>query len=87
MVAHNPLHGSGRAGLPHPALALGDDAQAAQWIVMVDANRREPAVNQPPHPVPGNTAVLTPPRQRVMPKPADLKNRKSCSAGVFIGTP
>ncbi len=24
-----PLHGSGRAGFPHPALALGDDAHAA----------------------------------------------------------
>ena len=26
MVAHNPLHRSGRAGLPHPAPVLGDDA-------------------------------------------------------------
>ena len=30
MVAHNPFHGSGRAGLPHPALASGDNAEAAQ---------------------------------------------------------
>jgi len=29
VIPHNPLHGSGRAGLPHPALALGDDAHAA----------------------------------------------------------
>jgi hypothetical protein len=29
MIAHNPLHGSGQAALPHPALALGDDAHAA----------------------------------------------------------
>ena len=29
MVAHDPLHGSGRAELPHPALALGDNARAA----------------------------------------------------------
>jgi hypothetical protein len=27
-VTRGPLHGSGRAGLPHPALALGDDAEA-----------------------------------------------------------
>ena len=27
MVAHDPLHGSGRAGFPHPALASGDDAE------------------------------------------------------------
>jgi len=34
MIAHNPLHGSGRAELPHPALALGNDAHAAQGIGM-----------------------------------------------------
>ena len=28
-ITHDPLHGSGRAELPHPALALGDDAHAA----------------------------------------------------------
>jgi hypothetical protein len=26
MFEHNPLHGSGQAGFPHPALALGEDA-------------------------------------------------------------
>jgi len=25
MFAHNPLHGSGQAGFPHPALALAPD--------------------------------------------------------------
>jgi hypothetical protein len=34
MISHNPLHGSGRAGFPHPALALGDDAHATQRIGM-----------------------------------------------------
>ena len=38
MIAHNPLHGSGRAVFPHPALALGDDAHASQGI----ARRRAP---------------------------------------------
>ena len=47
MVAHDPLLRFGRAGIPHPALALGDDAHAAQGIVMIDANRREPAIDQP----------------------------------------
>jgi hypothetical protein len=37
MVAHNPLNGSGRAGLPHPALASGDNAEAAQWIGVMRA--------------------------------------------------
>ena len=35
MIAHNPLHGSGRAALP--ALALGDDAHAAQGIGMTSS--------------------------------------------------
>ena len=70
MVAHNPLHRSGRADFPHPAPALGEDAHAAQRIVMVDANGREPAIDQPPHPVPSNSAVLTSPRQRALPEPA-----------------
>src|ERR1035441_7540502 len=73
MVAHNPLHGSGRAAFPHPALALGDDAHAAQGIVVEDTNRREPALDQPPHSVPEDAAVLTTPRKRAMPEPADLK--------------
>ena len=37
MVAHNPLHGSGLAELPHPALASGDDAKAPEGIGMTDA--------------------------------------------------
>jgi hypothetical protein len=32
MIAHNPLHRSGRAALPHPAPALGDDAEANERI-------------------------------------------------------
>ena len=73
MVVHNPLHGSGRAGFPHPALALGDDAQSAQRISIVGANEGEPAINQLPHPVPGNATVLAAPRQRAMPEPAGLE--------------
>ena len=38
MIARNPLHGSGQAGLPHPALALGEDAHAAQGIGMTDSS-------------------------------------------------
>jgi len=46
MVAHNPLHGSGQAGLPHPALTSGDNAHAAQGIRMTSAGGRQPAVDQ-----------------------------------------
>jgi hypothetical protein len=49
------LRGSGRAVLPHPALASGDNAkEAVQRIRMIDAQRGQPAVNQSPH------AVLAP---------------------------
>ncbi len=70
MVIHDPLHRSGRADFPHSALASGHDAHAAQRIVMVDASRREPARNQPPDPIPGNTALLTAARERTLPTPA-----------------
>lgn len=63
MVAHDPLSGSGRAGLPHPALASGNNAkEAVQRIRMIDAQRGQPAVNQPLHPVPVHMAVLAAPR-------------------------
>src|SRR5216684_5547609 len=34
MVAHDPLHGSGRAALPHPALASGNNANGAQRMTL-----------------------------------------------------
>ena len=40
---------------------------------MTDASRRQPAVDEPPHPVPGDAAVLASSRQRAMPEPADLE--------------
>jgi hypothetical protein len=49
MVAHNPLHRTGRAVLPDPAPASGDDANAAQGIGIKNAGRGQPAVNQPVH--------------------------------------
>src|SRR5712692_4285840 len=50
MVTHNPLYGSGQAGLPHPALTLGDNAHAPQGLRMTRAGGRQPAVDQAPHP-------------------------------------
>ncbi len=52
MIAHNPLHGSGRAALPHPALALGDDAKRIEGIGMTDAGRWKPPVDVASHPLP-----------------------------------
>ena len=42
MVAHNPLHRSQRAGLPHWALTLGTDVQAKIGICMHDSRQGKP---------------------------------------------
>ena len=88
MVTHNPLHRSGRACFPRLALALGEDAKAAQGII-IDAGRREPAVNQPPSSVASNTTVLASPRQRSLPEPAYVEpkhlQRRPVHGHPFIG--
>src|SRR6266404_4232489 len=73
MITHNPLHGSGRADFPHPALALGNDAHAAQGIRMTDRRQRQPTVDEAPHAIPQDAAVLAAPRQRAMPEPPHLE--------------
>src|SRR5436309_5752929 len=45
-IARNPLHGSGRAALPHPALASGDDAKSPQGIGMTYARRGQPPLDE-----------------------------------------
>ena len=77
MIAHNPLHGSGRAALPHPALALGNNAHAAQGIGMTDGRQRQPASDEAPHAIPTDATVLAAPRQRAMPEPPHLESKKS----------
>src|SRR5437879_6130481 len=77
MIAHNPLHGSGQAGFPHPALALGDNAHAAQGIVMTDGRQRQPASDEAPHAIPEDASVLATPRQRAMPEPSHLESKES----------
>ena len=73
MIDHNPLHGSGRADFPHPALALGNHAHAAQGIGMTDGRQRQPAVDEAPHTIPEDVAVLAAPRQRAMPQSSHLE--------------
>jgi hypothetical protein len=75
MIAHNPLHGSGQADFPHPALALGDDAHAAQGIGMTDNRQRQPAVDETPHTVLEEAAMLAAERQRALPEPGDLESK------------
>src|SRR2546425_935276 len=76
MVTHNPLHGSGRAGLPHPALALGDNAKSPQGIGMTNARGRQPALNEPPHPLPGDAGGLAPSPKRTAPEAPNLETER-----------
>jgi len=73
MVAHNPLHRSGQADFPHPALASGDDAKSPQGVWVTDAGRGEPPVDEPQHSLPENPTVLASSRQGAMPVPTDLE--------------
>ncbi len=86
MFAHNPLHGSGRAGFPHPALALGDDAHAAQGIRMIGAHHRQPASHETPQTVQGDSAFLAAPRKRAIPVPDHLEP-KDVQRRVIHGHP
>src|SRR5467141_1435671 len=74
MIARNPLHGSGQAGFPHPALALGNDAHASQGIGMTDSRQWQPTVNEAPHAIPKHAAFVAAPRQRAMPEPPYLES-------------
>src|SRR5262249_40632767 len=76
MIAHNPLHGSGRADVPHPALALGDDAHAAQGIGMTDLGHWQPAGDEALHTLPEDTAILAAPRQHATPEPSYLEPKQ-----------
>jgi hypothetical protein len=76
MFAHNPLHGSGQAGFPHPALSLGEDAHATQGIGMTDGRHREPASDEAPHAIPKDAAFLAAPRKRAMPEPPHLESKE-----------
>src|SRR3970040_861680 len=69
-IARNPLHGSGRAALPHPALASGDNAKPPQGIRVTNARRGQPPLDKPAHPLPGDVPCVTAPRQRAVPEPA-----------------
>jgi len=73
MVAHDPLHRSGRAALPHPAPALGDDGQAVEGIWVADICGRKPPDDEAFHPVPTkpSAGILAAPFQDAVPEPTD----------------
>src|SRR5712671_587554 len=73
MIAHNPLHRSGQAELPHPAPALGDDAHALERIGVADFGRWKPVINQPIHALPSPPPPFTPSPKREVPVAANLE--------------
>jgi len=86
MFAHNPLHGSGQAGFPHPALALGDDAHAAQGIgiQMVGTGSQRVMRRRMRF---QSTRPLWLRRESVRCQSRPTWNRKRYNAGWFMGTP
>src|SRR5580698_4724930 len=76
LFAHNPVHGSGQAGFPHPALALGDDAHAAQGIGMTDSRQGQPVSDEAAHAIPKDAAFVAAPRQRAMPERSYLESKE-----------
>src|SRR4029077_21248110 len=57
-MAHDPLHRSGRAALPHPAPTLGEDAEAHERIRMTNASRRKPPRDKASHAAPRQVVTL-----------------------------
>ncbi len=80
-IANHPLHGSGRAALPHPALALGRDGEAHARIGMPDTWGRKPAGDVGTHAAPRQMVALTPTTQDA---PPELRHR--CPKRVQGGT-
>src|SRR5467141_171072 len=67
-IADHPLHGSGRAALPHPALALGRNGETYARIGMTDTWRREPAGDVGTHAAPRQMVALAPTTQDAPPE-------------------
>jgi hypothetical protein len=77
MIAHDPLHRSGRAELPHPAPTLGEDAQTHERIRMTDASRGKPSRNIAPHAAPRQMVTLAATAQH---RPPQVTHRPAKSA-------
>lgn len=69
MITHDPLHRSGQAALPHPALAWGDNAQADERVGVTDAGGRKPPGDVPRHPAPGEPMGLAAAQEHATPQP------------------
>jgi hypothetical protein len=81
-----PLHGPGRAVLPHPARASGKDAHASKRIRMADASGRQIAMDQPFHSFPENSPLLAAMTERAMPKAGDLETEQQQGRSIHRHT-
>ena len=75
MIAHNPLHGSQRAGSPPHGLASGDNAKSPQGIGRVTRGGGSQRSTSRRILLPGQPPGLAAPPERAVPEPADLANR------------
>src|SRR5215472_16360934 len=82
MIAHNPLHRSGRAELPHPAPTLGKDAQAYERIRMTNARRREPTSDVAQHAAPRQVVTLAATAQDRPPQVSHRPTKRAQSRSV-----
>jgi hypothetical protein len=57
-VTRHPPHRSRRAGLPHRALASGNNAETHQRVRMADTRQGNPPGNQALHPSPRQVVLL-----------------------------
>ncbi len=71
MVTHNPLHGSGQAALPHPALALGGDGKPLAWIGVAESGYRKPPRDVLREAAPRHSTHLAAAREHPSPGPSD----------------
>src|SRR5213593_3965108 len=81
-VARNPLHRSGRAALPHPAPASGDNAEADEGIGVTDTRGWKPPVDVSPHPFPRQMVRLAAALEGPPPEPADSRPEGADAASV-----
>jgi hypothetical protein len=82
MVAHDPLHRSGRAVLPHPAPALGHSAKSHQRIRLTDTRRGKPSIDIPLHAFPAQAIILTPAAKNPPPKAAHRPSKRADACDV-----
>src|SRR5439155_12215942 len=81
-IARNPLHRSGRAALPHPAPASGDNAEADEGIGVTDTRGWKPPVDVSPHPFPRQMVRLAAALEGPPPEPADGRPEGADAAPV-----